>query len=154
MYQTLMDALNDDQIEIVSAADLPAFDLGEGITLRVLAEGEAGSALRLKWQRFALVMPIGLRLADETALLMRGSVEPATALLLADHGSSDATQGEWVAAINPQVVFISVGAGNADGDPAPEVLQRLAGRTLVRTDQKGDLTLFTDGRQMWMEAER
>ena len=153
-YRTLMDALNDKQIDIVSAADLPAFDLGDGITLRVLAEGEAGTALRLEWERFALVMPIGLRLADETALLMRGPVEPAAALLLPDHGSEAAPQANWVWAVNPQVVLISVGAGNPNGDPAPEVLQRLTGRTILRTDERGSLTLLTDGQQVWVETGR
>jgi len=153
-YRTLMEALNDKQIDIVSAADLPAFDLGDAITLRVLAEGEVGSALRLDWKRFALVMPIGLRLADETALLMRGPVEPAATLLLADHGSAAATQENWVWAVNPQVILISVGAGNPDGDPAPEVLQRLAGRTVLRTNERGNLTLITDGQWVWVESER
>ena len=36
----------------------------------------------------------------------------------------------------------------------PEVLQRLAGRTLLRTDQSGDITLFTDGVRMWVETAR
>jgi len=47
-----------------------------------------------------------------------------------------------------------VGAGNPDGNPAPEVLRRLAGRTVLRTDEHGNLTLLTDGRQVWVESER
>jgi competence protein ComEC len=99
-------------------------------------------------------MPIGLDASDEVALLALGVIGPSTALLVADHGSDDATQDEWVAAINPQVAFISVGAGNPDGDPAPEVLQRLAGRIVLRTDEHGNLTLLTDGQQVWVESER
>jgi competence protein ComEC len=153
-YQTLMEMLKDKKIETVSAADLPAFDLGDGIVLRVVREGARGSALRLEWGRASLLMPIGLDASDEVALLARGEIGPSTALLVADHGSDDATQDEWVAAINPQVAFISVGAGNPDGDPAPDVLQRLAGRTILRTDEHGNLTLLTDGRQVWVESER
>ncbi|MBF8281244.1 MAG: comEC [Anaerolineales bacterium] len=153
-YQTLMEMLKDKKIETVSAADLPAFDLGDGIVLRVVREGARGSALRLEWGRASLLMPIGLDASDEVALLARGEIGPSTALLVADHGSDDATQDEWVAAINPQVAFISVGAGNPDGDPAPEVLRRLAGRTVLRTDEHGNLTLLTDGRQVWVESER
>jgi competence protein ComEC len=90
-------------------------------------------------------MPIGLDASDEVVLLARGEIGPSTALLVADHGADDATQDAWVAAINPQVALISVGAGNPDGDPAPEVL---------RTDEHGNLTLLTDGRQVWVESER
>ncbi len=153
-YQTLMEMLQDKKIEVVNAAELPAFDLGDDIVLYVVGEGARGSALRLEWGRASLLMPIGLDASDETALLARGTVGLNTALLVADHGSDDATQADWVAAINPQVALISVGAGNPDGDPSPDVLQRLAGRTVLRTDEHGNLTLLTDGQQVWVESER
>jgi competence protein ComEC len=153
-YQALMEALNDKQIGIVSAADLPEFDLGDGISLRVLFDGENGSALRLEWKRAVLMLPIGLRPADETEMLMNGLVEPAAALLVADHGSGAATQAAWVEALNPRLALISVGAGNAAGAPSPDTLGRLAGRVVLRTDQSGSLTLLTDGAQLWVETER
>jgi len=59
-----------------------------------------------------------------------------------------------VGAVDPQIILISVGAGNPDGDPSPEVLRRLVGRTLLRTDQSGDITLLTNGQTFWVEMER
>jgi competence protein ComEC len=153
-YQALMDVLKDKKIETISAAGLPAFDLGDGITLRVTGEGARGSALRLEWGRASLLMPIGLAAFDETALLAQGAVGPSTALLVANHGSRDATQAEWVEVINPQVALISVGAGNSAGDPSPAVLEHLAGRTVLRTDERGNLGLLTDGQRLWVEVER
>jgi competence protein ComEC len=153
-YQTLMESLADKKIPLVSAADLPEFDLGDGIRLRVLADGETGSALRLEWDRVSLLLPLGVDRAGETGLLARGAAGPATALLVADHGSDDATTEAWVQVIDPQIVFVSVGAGNLEGDPSPDVLRRLAGRTLLRTDQNGSLTLLTDGQRVWVETER
>jgi competence protein ComEC len=149
-----MDVLKDKKIETISAAGLPAFDLGDGITLRVAGEGARGSVLRLEWGRASLLMPIGLAAFDETTLLAQGAVGPSTALLVADHGSRDTTQAEWVAAVNPRVALISVGAGNPDGDPAPSVLEHLAGRTVLRTDEHGNLTLMTDGQELWVETQR
>ncbi len=73
---------------------------------------------------------------------------------MAHHSSDTATQEEWVAAINPQVVLVSVGAGNPAGDPSPEALSRLAGRTILRTDEHGNLTFITDGQWLWIETER
>lgn len=153
-YQALMDVLKDKKIETISAAGLPAFDLGDGITLRVAGEGARGSALRLEWGRASLLMPIGLAAFDETTLLTQGAVGTSTALLVADHGSRDTTQAGWVAAVNPRVALISVGAGNPDGDPAPQVLEHLAGRTVLRTDEHGNLTLMTDGQELWVETQR
>jgi competence protein ComEC len=153
-YQTLTDSLNRKHIQTISAASLPAFDLGEGINLSVLYDGVKGSALRLDWNRASLMMPVGLERSEETALLMRGQAEPTTALLVADHGSDKTTQEKWVEALNPEVVLISVGAGNPDGDPSPDVLKRLAGRSTLRTDQNGSITILTDGQRWWVETER
>ena len=153
-YQTFMEMLRDRRIETVSAAELPAFDLGDGIVLRVVGEGTRGSVLRLEWGRASLLLPIGLDAFDEAALLARGEIGPSTALLVADHGSEAATHDEWVGAVDPQIILISVGAGNPDGDPSPEVLRRLVGRTLLRTDQSGDITLLTNGQTFWVEMER
>jgi competence protein ComEC len=152
-YRALMDALNDRQVETLSAAHLPVLELGDGIVLRVLHDGENGSALRLERGRASIVIPIGLDSSDEAVLLARGRVAPGTALLVADHGADTATQEAWVQAVNPQVVLISVGAGNRDGDPAPAVLSRLVGRTVLRTDERGSITLLTDGQQLWVETE-
>ncbi len=153
-YQALMEMLTDKKIEIISAAGLPVFDLGDGIALRVLADGERGSTLRLEWGLTSLLMPLGLDVSGESALLARGWAEVASALLVADHGSDEATQESWVQSVNPWIALISVGVGNPAGDPSPEVLQRLAGRTVLRTDEHGNLTLITDGQQLWVETER
>jgi competence protein ComEC len=154
VYATLMRQLNGLNLELTQALDDPAFDLGDGLTLRVLADGTYGSTLRLDWKRFALLLPIGLRRADETKLLEDATMRPATALLLADHGSERANGEQWIWAADPRVVLVSVGAGNQAGDPANAVLQRLEGRTVLRTDQSGTLTLLTDGEQMWVQTER
>jgi beta-lactamase superfamily II metal-dependent hydrolase len=54
----------------------------------------------------------------------------------------------------PQVVLLSVEAGDAQGRSDPQVLQSLQSRTLLRTDQNGWIKLTTDGQQMWVEVER
>jgi competence protein ComEC len=135
--------------EIVDAATLPELDLGSGIVLKVVADGPAGSTLCLEWQRFSLLLPIGLDAAGEAELLGRGLARPATALLLANGGAA-ANTPEWLRALNPQVVLISAGADA----PAPEVLARLDGRNLLRTDEHGTVTLETDGQRLWAEVQR
>jgi beta-lactamase superfamily II metal-dependent hydrolase len=48
------------------------------------------------------------------------------------------------------VDVISVGAGNHFGHPTQEVLDRLAGDVVLRTDQDGDVRIETDGARVWV----
>jgi competence protein ComEC len=61
---------------------------------------------------------------------------------------------EFLAAVGPPVAVISVGADNRFGHPAPEVLARLVGRTVLRTDEHGAIEFTTDGQALWVKTER
>lgn len=76
-----------------------------------------------------------------------GRIAPAKVLLLNQHGSDQATSAEWLHAIAPQVVVILVGAGNAEGLPSPEVLDRLRDYNVLRMDVNGYVQAATDGRR-------
>jgi beta-lactamase superfamily II metal-dependent hydrolase len=82
------------------------------------------------------------------------TLTPVTALLLADSGYAPLSPPEWIARWQPQVVLLSVGAGDKLGRPDPETLAAVEGYTLLRTDQNGWIELSTDGEQLWVEAER
>jgi competence protein ComEC len=153
-YRTLRQKLIDQGIETVDASTLPRLDLGSGISLTVLADTATGSVLRLAWGKFSLVMAPALDAAGETILLNDGLAQPATALLLANSGSTQSTSDAYLATLNPRLALISVGAGNPDGNPSPVVLARLAGRDVLRTDQHGAIMVETDGAQMWMTVSR
>jgi competence protein ComEC len=153
-YRVLRDRLTDPAYEVIDAAQRPALELGDGIVLRVLADSGQGSVLRLEWGNFAMLMAPGLDAAGEVALLAQGLVQPATVLLLADGGGDTATSAAWLGAVNPQVVVISVAPGNPTGNPSPDVLARLAGREVLRTDLIGDVRMETDGEQLWVFSER
>jgi beta-lactamase superfamily II metal-dependent hydrolase len=76
------------------------------------------------------------------------------ALLLADGGFAPLNPPEWLGNLAPQMVLLSVAAGNADGLPSAELIAALDDNILLRTDQAGWLRLLTDGEQMWVETER
>jgi competence protein ComEC len=99
-------------------------------------------------------MAPALDTAGEMIILNDGLPNPATALLLANSGSSASTSDAWLAALNPRLALVSVGAGNAEGNPAPVILARLAGRDVQRTDQYGTIAVETDGERMWVEVAR
>ena len=75
-------------------------------------------------------------------MLMRETELPDVDVLVAGHhGSENSTSEELLRAVTPETVIISVGADNAYGHPAPELLQRLEefGCTVYRTDIHGTI---------------
>jgi competence protein ComEC len=55
--------------------------------------------------------------------------------------------------VAPQLAVFQVGAENDYGHPHAEVLDVLAGRTVLRNDLDGRVHVFSDGRVMWVERE-
>jgi competence protein ComEC len=73
----------------------------------------------------------------------------ADVLKVAHHGSATSTTPGFLAAVNPRVALVSVGAHNAYGHPDPEVIEalRVAGIPVLRTDRMGTVVLrFEVGR--------
>lgn len=79
----------------------------------------------------------------ERTLLRYEAIPDVDILMAGHHGSRNSTSEELLWTVQPEVVCISVGAGNSYGHPAPEVLQRLRshGCAVYRTDQHGTITI-------------
>jgi len=150
-YRVLVEALNTSGVEVLDAGTQPVLDLGDGVTLRVLADTTHGSLLRIEAGRFSLLAAPGLTAEDAASFTALGLAQPATALLLAHSGADDANSAAWVQAINPTLVLIAAQPGAL---PDPALLSRLPGRNLLCTDLSGAITLMTDGTQLWVETER
>ena len=75
---------------------------------------------------------------------------PIRVLKVAHHGSRTSSGAALVEGWRPDLALVSCGRGNTFGHPAPEVLARLAavGATVLRTDADGQITLWSDGRQV------
>jgi competence protein ComEC len=72
------------------------------------------------------------------------------------HGSKTSSCEPFLAAVDPELAVVSVGAANRFGHPAPEVLDRYAERGIpvLRTDELGGIEFITDGERLWVEAGR
>lgn len=79
----------------------------------------------------------------ERTLLRYEAIPDVDILMAGHHGSRNSTSEELLWTVQPEVVCISVGAGNSYGHPAPEVLQRLRSHdcAVYRTDQHGTITI-------------
>jgi competence protein ComEC len=131
-----------------------ALDLGKGAALRMLAVGTRGATLLIEWDHIRMMFPLGMNFDDLEALDYGQSIGNVSALLLADAGYAPSNPPEWIAALRPQAVLISVSAADKEGLPSSETLALLEGYTVLRTDRNGWIELTTDGEQMWVEAER
>jgi competence protein ComEC len=81
---------------------------------------------------------------------------PIRVLKVAHHGSRTSSGAALVEGWRPDLPLVSCGRGNTFGHPAPEVLARLAavGATVLRTDADGQITLWSDGRQVGARTHR
>ncbi|HXF61442.1 MAG TPA: DNA internalization-related competence protein ComEC/Rec2, partial [Caldilineaceae bacterium] len=139
-------------------------DLGDGVALWALwppgdggddlEDNEASLVLKVVYGDFGALLTGDAGLASEAAWLAQGAPLQAPVLKVGHHGSNTSSGERFLAAVNPQVAVIQVGAGNAYGHPQPEVLDALAGRQVLRTDLHGRVHIWSDGRGMWVETER
>jgi competence protein ComEC len=153
--------------------------LGRGAVRRTLAAG-----MGLDWDGVRLEVlgpprpsrpPLRIRNEDsvvldvgfgEVHLLLTGDVtgelEPSlrvgrsAVLKVPHHGSRSSSSAGFVAAVGARVALVSAGAHNPFGHPHPEVVERYrrAGALVLRTDLDGTLEVATDGRRIWVRAER
>jgi beta-lactamase superfamily II metal-dependent hydrolase len=75
-------------------------------------------------------------------------------LLLAETGYAPANPPDWIDKLHPEMVLLSIAAGDREGRPSPETLEAMQGYTLLRTDRSGWIELTTDGEMTWVEVER
>jgi competence protein ComEC len=78
----------------------------------------------------------------------------ADVLKIGHHGSSTSSTDEFLAAVQPSLAVISVGADNLYGHPSADVLASLSriGARTVRTDVSGTIVIRSDGRRLTYEA--
>lgn len=145
--------LADHSVRVTRAEANQVLDLGDGATLTVLTSGPRGAVLLLEYQGFRMLLPIGADF-DALAELQARDLGEINVLLLADSGFAQLNPVDWINALNPQLVVLSVSAGDFRGMPDIETLDAVAERALVRTDFNGWIQIITDGTQVWVEVER
>ena len=126
--------------------------------LAEVAEGEPPREepllLRIDWGLFAVVLATGSGPQAEASALRAGQPLRATVLKVSGNGSRRGSLPDFLAAVEPRLAVIPVGARNPFGHPAPAVLTRLgaAGAMVYRTDRDGAVDIRSDGRRVWVRA--
>jgi beta-lactamase superfamily II metal-dependent hydrolase len=139
---------------VVQAYTGAELDLGNGARLKTLSATSRGAVLLVEWQGFRALLPVGVNFDVLSQLENGRSIGPVTALLLADSGYAPSNPPEWITNLRPQIVILSVAAGDPNGLPDPAVLDLLADFTLLRTDQNGWIEVSSDGQGFWVDVEK
>ena len=129
-------------------------DLGSGAMLKVLDVSPLGSTILIEWNGFRALLPIGENFDTLTNLQNGKTVGSVTVLLLSQSGYAPLTPPEWIQNLNPQLVVLSVAAGDPSGLPDQHTLDALTSYSLLRTDRNGWIEIITDGRQMWTATQK
>jgi competence protein ComEC len=142
--------------------------LDEGVEMAVLHPGpelpsgtesdvnNSSIVTRLDYGQVSVLLTGDIEAPVEHQLVVQGAPVASTVLKAAHHGSCTSTTQEFLEAVDPEVVVISVGTDNDFGHPCAEVLERLEGWAVpvYRTDEQGTIEVVTDGVQVWVKAEQ
>jgi competence protein ComEC len=168
IYQEWLRLIEDKEIEYNLAQAGQEIDLGNGIKMEVLNpparlwEGtnddvdNNGVVLRLNWGKLSFLFTADIREEVEFELIGQRANLKSNVLKVAHHGSETSTSQQFLAAVDPEVAVISVGADNPFGHPSPEVVERLIDRlgedNVYRTDES-TIEFITDGEKLWLRVE-
>lgn len=111
---------------------------------------ESSVILRLTYGSIAVLLTGDAGSHVEHELLRSGELLAADVLKVSHHGSAGGTTEEFLAAVGPSVAMIGVGKDNSFGHPAAQVLDRLEGIPVWRTDLDGAVELISDGHSIWV----
>ncbi|MBR3860780.1 MAG: DNA internalization-related competence protein ComEC/Rec2 [Oscillospiraceae bacterium] len=149
----ILDAFARSGTELYRIAADRRFDLGT-LEIQVFAPigvGEVNEECLLvagDYGDFEFLVPADVGAGVERMLCLFYDLGNMELLVAGHHGARTSSTEELLDAITPETVFISCGANNRYGHPAPETLARLAARhiSVWRTDLDGTVSL-TVGRE-------
>lgn len=158
IQRTVLELVRDGGVTYRDAAALDdsVVALGDA-ALRVLASPVQGRRAKPNDESIALLLHRGAFRALLTgdserrelgALLREARIPDVDVLKVPHHGSRNGVIPSWLKRTRPEVVVISVGAGNSYGLPDEDALAVYGegGRAVLRTDLDGDIVITVDSR--------
>ena len=161
-FEDLLDAIYNKQIPLRSVSEDESVNLDPTVKIDVLnppASTPNGSnneaefndnsvALKLTYGNFSALLTGDVEERNEARLVFKNAtILDADVLKAGHHGSRTSSSSAFLNAVIPDVVIISLGAGNSYGHPHQEALDRISAfgaQYLHRTDIDGTITLITD----------
>ena len=158
-FEDFLDAIEMKQIPLKSVREGYSINLDPTVKIDVLnppvslpdgADNEAelndnSVVLKLTYGEFSALLTGDMQEINEARLVFENvTTLDADVLKAGHHGSRTSSSSPFLNAVTPEVVIISVGAGNTYGHPHQEALDRISAagtEHLFRTDVDGTITL-------------
>jgi competence protein ComEC len=161
-YDNLLRVLEDRHVPIREAQRGREIDLGGGARLVLLtppaplitgsrSDVNANSVVaRLELGHVRMLLTGDAEAVTEDWLLDSKVDLRADVLKLAHHGGKYSSTARFLRAVSPRIAVASAGPGERSGTLQPETAARVekGGARLYRTDQDGNITVWTDGREV------
>ena len=162
-FEDLLDAIYNKQISLRSVSEGESINLDPTVKIDVLNppasvpdgannEGEFNDnsvVLKLTYGNFSALLTGDMEERNEARLVFNNAtILDADVLKAGHHGSRTSSSTAFLNAVTPEVVIISLAAGNNYGHPHQEALDRISAsgaQYLLRTDIDGTITLTSDG---------
>jgi len=107
----------------------------------VFGRNNASLVARMVYNDNSILFTGDIEKRIEALLPLLTELTESDVLKVSHHGSKTGTAKEFLDLVNPSIAIISVGE-NTYGHPNNEVLERLSGMEVLRTDVNGDITLI------------
>jgi competence protein ComEC len=119
-----------------------------------LKSNDASLVLLLRHGKHQFLLTGDIEAKVEAELLSLGKLPKVDVLKVAHHGSRTSTTPAFLHATQPALALISAGFANSFGHPHPKTLERLRehGTQTWRTDQHGQIRVFSDGSKLHVES--
>jgi len=142
------------EIPVMRAETGQRLDLGDGAFIQVVSSGPRGSILLVEHKSFRALLPIGVSEDSFSDIEYGNAIGKVDVLLLSESGYAPSNPPDMAENLNPQLLVLSVAAGDPDGLPSQNVLEAMNGYSLLRTDRNGWIDIRTDGVAMEVTVER
>lgn len=162
-FEDVVDAISNKKLRITTPTVGDTYTLGQA-QIQVLGPGEgpytdlndASVVLRVTYGQISLLLMGDAEKASEQRILQTGLPVAAQVLKAGHHGSSTSSSDAFLDAVSPQDAVLSLAADNTYGHPHREVVKALKDRgiRMLRTDELGDIVMFTDGSTVWWETSK
>jgi competence protein ComEC len=143
---------NDDQLVEAGRAVLKIIYPFKEENYSVKNQNDSSIVLRLSFGEIDFLLSGDAGQAVEKILLDRkGDFLSSEIFKAAHHGSKTSNSRDFLKAVEPRLIVVSVGKDNKYGHPHPEVLQRFVDFAIkvLRTDDLGDIKIKTNGKEFW-----
>ncbi len=159
-YTDLLTAIADKNLPVTAAEPGQVYTFGDA-TLEILGPlrdyddlNDLSVVAKLTYGSTTFLFGGDMEKEVEDDLLGAKADVRADVLKLSHHGSKTSNSKAFLDAVGADTYAICVGAGNSYGHPHDQVLNRISGKQVYRTDLNGDIVIGTDGANLTVQTEK